>query len=460
MNANGSERGNWTKLGFIFAATGSAIGLGNIWKFPYITYENNGGAFVLVYLICIAAIGLPIMIAEMILGRKSQRNAVGAFKAVGGGKWKIVGGLGVITGFVLLSYYSVVAGWTLEYFIKSVTGAFDGMDESEVGKLFGDFLKNPVKQISWHAVFMGLTITIVAGGIVKGIQRITKILMPVLFIIMAILLIQSVFSEGFGQALTFLFRPNFSELTLGSVLEAVGHSFFTLSLGMGAIITYGSYMTDKDSIPKSAIIVCGLDTFVALMACMIIYPIIFTFKISPESMTKSAGILFSTLPIHFLNMPGGFLFGPLFFILVAFAALTSTISLLEVVVAYFIDELGWRRVQATIGLGIVIFVLGIFSALSNGAVPALSSFNLIGKSSTAGFFNTLDYLVSNWLLPVGGFFIAVFVGWRLQVAVKDEEYYKGEKTFLNYRAWNFLIKFVAPVAVAIIIIAVIFGREF
>ncbi|MCH7680864.1 sodium-dependent transporter, partial [candidate division KSB1 bacterium] len=217
MNANGSERGNWTKLGFIFAATGSAIGLGNIWKFPYITYENNGGAFVLVYLICIAAIGLPIMIAEMILGRKSQRNAVGAFKAVGGGKWKIVGGLGVITGFVLLSYYSVVAGWTLEYFIKSVTGAFDGMDESEVGKLFGDFLKNPVKQISWHAVFMGLTIIIVAGGIVKGIQRITKILMPVLFIIMAILLIQSVFSEGFGQALTFLFRPNFSELTLGSV---------------------------------------------------------------------------------------------------------------------------------------------------------------------------------------------------------------------------------------------------
>ncbi len=457
MNTNDHERGNWTKLGFILAATGSAIGLGNIWKFPYITYENGGGAFVLVYLICIAAIGLPIMIAEMILGRKSQRNAVGAFKAVGGGKWKIVGGLGVVTGFVLLSYYSVVAGWTLEYFIKSVTGAFDGMDESEVGMLFGDFLRNPVKQISWHAVFMGLTITIVAAGIVKGIERVTKVLMPLLFIIMIVLLIQSLFSEGFGEALTFLFRPNFSELSFGSVLEAVGHSFFTLSLGMGAIITYGSYMTDKDSIPKSAMIVSGLDTFVALMACMIIYPIIFTFDVS---VSRSAGILFSTLPIHFLNMPGGFLFGPLFFILVAFAALTSTISLLEVVVAYFIDELGWKRVQATIGLCIVIFFIGIFSSLSNGAVDALSSFNLIGKSSTVGFFGTFDYLASNWLLPVGGFFIAVFVGWRLQAAVKDEEYYKGGKTFLNYRTWNFLVKFVAPVAVAIIIIAVIFGREF
>lgn len=455
----GNERGVWSsKMGFILAAAGSAIGLGNIWKFPYITYQNHGGAFVLVYLFGIAAIGMPIMVAEMMVGRRTQKNAVGAFRELGGGKWKFVGALGVITGFILLSYYSVVAGWTLEYFLKSVNGAFEGLTESEVGAEFGAFVGDPFKQIFWHFIFMALTVGVVIAGVAKGIERVTKALMPMLFIIMLILVIQSFMTGGGGQALHFLFRPSFSELTVDSVLEAVGHSFFTLSLGMGAIVTYGSYMGKGDSLPKSALVVCGLDTLIALMACLVIYPIIFSFNLVP---TRSAGILFTTLPVIFTKMPGGALFGPLFFILVAFAALTSTISLLEVVVAYFIDELKWKRQQATLILGGAIFAIGILPALSNGAVASLSTVNILGKRSTGGIFNTFDYLVSNWMLTVGGLLIAIFVGWRLSQNLKDEEFHKGEQTIFHYKMWDFLLKFVAPLAVALIVIAVIFlGKEF
>ncbi len=453
-----NDRGSWSsRFGFVVAAAGSAIGLGNIWKFPYITYENDGGAFVLVYLLCIVAIGIPIMTAEMLIGRKTQKNAVGAFKELGGNKWKIVGGLGVVTGFVLLSYYSVIAGWTLEYFFKSVSGSFNGLSEQEVGNQFGTFVTNPFKQVFWHGLFMSLTVFVIMGGVAKGIERVTKILMPVLLGIFVILLIQSLQTGGAGKALTFLFRPNFSELTFDSVLEAVGHSFFTLSLGMGTIITYGSYMRKGDSLPKSALIVSGLDTCIAMVACMVIYPIIFSFDLVP---TKSAGILFTTLPVIFVKMPGGTFFAPLFFALVAFAALTSTISLLEVVVSYFVDEFKWERKKATAGTGFLIFMLGILSALSNGAHQGLSNLNIIGKTSTVGFFNTFDYLVSNWMLPIGGLLIAVFVGWILQSSVKEEEFHDGEQTFFKYNHWNFLLRFVSPVAVAIIIIAVIFGREF
>jgi len=458
MSASNTERGAWSsKFGFILAAAGSAIGLGNIWKFPYITYQNNGGAFVLVYLICIAAIGMPIMIAEMMIGRRTQKNAFGALRELGG-KWKFLGALGVITGFILLSYYSVVAGWTLEYFFKSLAGAFNGLSQQEVGALFGEFVGDPFRQILWHFIFIALTIGVVVGGISSGIERVTKTLMPVLFVIMIILMVQSFMTGGGGQALTFLFRPNFSELTFDSVLEAVGHSFFTLSLGMGAIITYGSYMKPKDSLPRSGLIVCGLDTLVAIMACLVIYPIIFAFDLTP---TKGAGILFTTLPVIFAKMPGGAVFGPLFFILVAFAALTSTISLLEVVVSYCIDELKWKRKQATMIVGAAIFVLGILPALSNGAVDSLSNVNIFGKASTAGIFNTFDYLVSNWFLTVGGLLTAIFVGWRLSDSLKDKEFHEGKNTIIHYKIWDFMLKFVAPVAVALIIIAVIFlGKEF
>jgi NSS family neurotransmitter:Na+ symporter len=453
-----SERGNWSsKFGFVLAAAGSAVGLGNIWKFPYMTYENQGGAFVLIYLLCVLAIGIPIMTAEMMLGRRTQKNAVGAFKELGGNRWKFVGGLGVFTGFILLSYYSVVAGWTLEYVRKSVFGAFTGLTQEQVGAQFVAFVNDPFWQIFWHAAFMCLTVGVVIGGVAKGIERVTKTLMPLLLVIIMILAGQAFMTGGGVETLRFLFLPDFSKTTLDTVLEAVGQAFFSLSLGMGAIITYGSYMNKDDNLPKSALIVSGLDTLVAVLACLVIFPIIFSFDLTP---TKSAGIMFTTLPVIFLKMPGGFLFAPLFFLLVAFAALTSTISLLEVVVAYFIDELNWRRKQATLVIGSAVFVLGIFSALSNGAVGILSTINVLGKASTVGVFNTLDYLAANWLLPVGGLLIAIFVGWRLAKTIKQEEFNTGESTILRYGIWDVLLRFVAPIAVTLIIAAVILGREF
>ena len=458
MNSTTVEREKWgSKIGFILAAAGSAIGLGNIWKFPYMTYTNDGGAFVLMYLISILLIGFPIMIAEIIIGRRTQLSPVGAMAAAGGKKWTWLGWLGVTTGFIILSYYSVVAGWTLEYVVKSVTGAFDNQTTDQVTQQFVDFVSDPYRQIFWHALFMGITVFVVTGGVSRGIERSARILMPILFIIILILVGLALTTEGAGRAITFLFRPNFSELSGAGFLEALGHAFFSLSLGMGAMITYGSYMSEKTSIPKAALIVTGLDTLIAILACLMIFPIIMTFDLVP---TKSAGILFTTLPVVFMKLPGGSIFSILFFTLVAFAALTSAISLLEVVASYLIDQLKWNRKKASIITGSAIFLFGTFSALSNGAVGWLSNFNIVGRPNTAGFFNTFDYLASNFLLPIGGFFIAVFTGWFLSKTIKKEEFETKTTKFFNYKLWDNAIKYLAPLAVGSIIIAVLLGKDF
>ncbi|RLE17369.1 MAG: sodium-dependent transporter, partial [Acidobacteria bacterium] len=331
-----NARAQWgSRLGFVLAAAGSAVGLGNLWKFPYITFENGGGAFVLVYLGAIVLVGAPIMIAEVLLGRKTQRGPVGAFRLLGrdrpgGVAWTGVGILGVVTGFVILSYYSVVAGWTLRYIVLSLSGKLAPLahDPAALETFFSIFLSNPWQQTLFHLLFMGATVGVVYFGVGKGIERAAKVLMPILFTILLALVFYVVWTPGFNQALTFIFRPNFSELTRGGVLEALGHSFFTLSLGMGAMLTYGSYMRKKTSIPRAAITVCVLDTVIAVMACIIMFSIIFSFDFE---ITKSSTILFTTLPVVFFKLPGGAVISALFYVLVAFAALTSTISLLEVV---------------------------------------------------------------------------------------------------------------------------------
>jgi len=458
MNSTENGREKWgSKIGFILAAAGSAIGLGNLWKFPYMTYTNDGGAFVLTYLMAILAIGVPIMIAEIIIGRRTQLSPVGAMKKLGGKRWAWLGWLGVSTGFIILSYYSVVAGWTLEYMVKSISGAFIDKSTDQVTQQFVAFVSDPFRQVFWHALFMGITMFLVIGGVRGGIERSARILMPILIIIILILVAVSLSTEGAGMAIKFLFRPNFSELSGAGFLEALGHAFFTLSLGMGAMITYGSYMHKKESIPNAALTVSLLDTAIAILACLIIFPIIMTFDLKPE---KSAGILFTTLPVIFMQMPGGIYFSILFFTLVAFAALTSAISLLEVVASYFIDEMHWNRKKSTLITGGSIFVFGTFSALSNGAVDWLSNFNLWGRPTTAGFFNTFDYLASNYLLPIGGFFIAIFTGWVLSKSLKEDELTTGGKSFFRYNVWDVLIKYIAPVAVGMIILAVLFGKEF
>jgi NSS family neurotransmitter:Na+ symporter len=460
------ERAQWTgRLGFVLAASGSAIGLGNLWKFPYITYENNGGAFVLVYLAAIAVVGVPIMVAEILLGRRSQKNPVGAFRVLAEGKpggrwWQAVGFLGVMTGFVILSYYSVVAGWTIRYILMAVSGDLADLAHhpAAMQSFFGDFLASPWQQITCHCLFMGATIGIVFFGVGRGIERAAKFLMPVLLSILVMLVIYSFWTPGFSDAMRFLFRPNFNELTTGGVLEALGHSFFTLSLGMGAMLTYGSYMRKHDSIPRAALTICAMDTMIAIMACVVMFSIIFSFDFE---VTKSSTILFTTLPVVFFQLPGGSAVSALFYILVAFAALTSTISLLEVVSSYAIDELGWRRGRATLTMGGAILVFGTLSAVSLGGNATLSGINLIGRPSTAGVFGTLDYLASNWFLPVGGLLIALFTGWFLDREASRDELEEGNGPLgWAYPMWRFLIRIAAPAAVGAIIVSVILGAEY
>ncbi|MCP4547560.1 MAG: sodium-dependent transporter [bacterium] len=466
------QRGQWSgRLGFILAAAGSAVGLGNLWKFPYITLENNGGAFVLVYIGAVILVGLPIMFAEVLLGRRAQKDPVGTFRLLSAGKpgaslWPGVGILGVITGFIILSYYSVVAGWTIRYIIMALSGQLGELatnaDANVLGNFFGDFLGNSTEQAVYYTLFMGATIGVVYFGVANGIERVAKILVPVLFIILLALTAYSTTTSGFREALHFLFRPNFSELTTGSILEALGHSFFTLSLGMGAMLTYGSYMRKQDSIPKAVVTISILDTVIAILACIIMFSIIFTMQaIQPDfEVGKSSTILFTTLPLVFYKLPGGGFISAVFYLLVAFAALTSTISLMEVVSSFAIDEFKWSRKRAVLTMGSSIFVFGLLSAVSLGGNETLSGINLIGRESTAGVFGTLDYLATNWLLPLGGLLIALFVGWILGRAETQEELEEGHGLLVSYSTWRFLIKFVAPLAVGAIIVSVILGAEY
>lgn len=473
MNENAgttSTRGNWTSsAGFVLAATGSAIGLGNLWKFPFITWENEGGAFVLVYLICIAAVGLPIMMAELLIGRKSQKSAVGALKEAAGPFWGIVGGWGVLAAFILLSYYTVIAGWSLYYFAKSVGWSLGGFPEGlATGDVFGAQAVNTGLQLVLSLGFSVATIAVVYFGVQRGIERIARIFLPILFGILVLMLFSALGMSGSGEALSFIFRPNFAELSRSSVLEAVGHSFFTLSLGMGAMITYGSYIARNQSVVKASGMIVFLDTLIALVATVIMFSVIFSVVGMRDQVsdTGTVGMLFVALPgLFYSEVPFGSLLGPLFYVLVALAALTSTMSLLEVVTSYLIDERKLSRRRATVGSGTAIFVFTIFAVLSLPALlgqegtPFLSTLEIFdGKT---GWFLTADHFVSNWMLPTGGFLIATAAGWFMTRKATEAELVDGtEPRWFHYGAWRFFIRFVAPLAVLAIIIAVIAGRDF
>jgi NSS family neurotransmitter:Na+ symporter len=463
-----SDRGTFGRLGFVFAAVGSAIGLGNIWKFPYISYANEGGSFVLIYLVAIALIGAPVMVAEILLGRHSQSSAVAAFRRISdeikaSRWWTVAGALGVCAGAVLLSYYAVIAGWTVYYFGRCVSWSLRGFDleAAEVGASFGEFLANGPVQIGFQAFFLTVTVSVVVLGVRAGIERVTSTLMPILALILVALAISSVRNPGFGEAIRFLFHVG--PIDADGVLEAVGHSFFTLSLGMGGMITYGSYLSKNHSIPRSTLLVCIFDTLVALLASVIMFSIIFSVPEAERAATfsKSATILFTTLPSMFYSLPFGNVLSPVFYLLVAFAALTSTIAILEVVVAFLIDSFGLTRRRAALTAGVGIFLLGLPAALSLGASPSLSSFTIpFFPDGTAGFFGIYDYAVSNWFLPVGGLLIAIFTGWLIPDRIARPELELGHGRFRLYGAWRFLLRWLAPIAILWVIVAVIGGRTF
>lgn len=447
--AGNQAREQWgSKLGFILAATGSAVGLGNLWKFPYITGENGGGIFVLIYLVCIALVGIPVFLAEVLIGRATQSSPVVAFDKLSNSSstnWNFVGWIGVFSGFIILSYYSVVAGWALNYTLMSISHFFETLSPDKISQTFDVLYTSGDINVFWHAVFMLLTVGVVYGGIKGGIEKWSRILMPLLLGILVVLFFYAMTLDGFGRSFKFLFYPDVSKLKPSGVLEALGHAFFTLSLGMGAIITYGSYLSKKEDLVKTSVIIAVLDTAVAIIATLVLFPIIFTFGYEPQA---GPGLLFKTLPIIFSQIPGGMILSIIFFLLVVFAALTSGMSLLEVVSANFIDLLGWGRKKAVLIMGSIIFIIGIPSALS-GSGAIFKNWEVIYGIN---FFDTVDYLASNWLLPIGGLLIAVFTGWFMDKRIRESEYMTGTSFGKGYKYWLFLIRYIAPIAVFIIVL--------
>mgnify|MGYP003681878482 CR=1 FL=1 len=442
-----NKRGNWgSKIAFIFAASGSAIGLGNIWRFPMMVGLNGGAIFVLAYIVAVIFIGFTVMLAELTMGRHAQKNPVGVFNYIKPHTpWKAVGYMGVITGTCILSYYSVVAGWAAGYFYKTIIGKFRGEISWQLSdSLFKNFTANPVEILICLFVIIALTTYVISKGVKGGIEKCSKILMPVLFVLIISLAIRALTLPGAETGLSFYLKPDFSKLNMNIIFFAIGQAFFSLSLGMGTMMTYGSYITKSDNLVTSAGWVCFSDALVALLAGIIIFPTLFaTPGINTEEFQAGTGLMFQVLPIIISKMPGGSIFGMLFFTLLLIAALTSTISLLEVPTAFLVDERNWKRSKAAIVIGSISFILGIPSALSNGGVNIFTKLKIMSK---------MDLLFGNILLAVGGLFISLFLAysWGIKKALKEISF--GNPRFRLKRLWVFDIKFLAPLAIIIILI--------
>jgi NSS family neurotransmitter:Na+ symporter len=437
-----------SKLGIIAAAAGSAVGLGNIYRFPCELGNNGGGAFLIVYLLIVLGLGVPVMLSEFVIGRRTQKNPVGAFRMLRPKSgWPIIGYLGVICGLIILAFYSTVAGWTLEYIVKAVGDQFSGKDLSVIEQEFSDFHNLGWKNVLWQVVFIFLTAFVVFKGVADGIEKYSKILMPLLVLILIVLAIRSITLPGGTDGLSFLFKPDFSKITGSVVISALGQAFFSLSMGMGVLITYGSYIKKEDNLLSSSVSVVLADTLVAVLAGLVIFPAAFSFGVQP---TAGMGLVFNTLPMIFNQMSGGYFFCIIFFVLLAVAALTSTISLLEVIVAYLVEELHINRRWATVVAAVASAIVGVFASLSlkNG-----SAFSIGGNS----FFNCLDFVSSNILLPIGAFFIVLFVGWIMGKSEFFAEVTNEGKLKMSIKGIVFfIIKFLAPVAIAIIFVTGLF----
>lgn len=438
------SRGQWgSRLGFILAAAGSAIGLGNIWRFPTQVGQSGGGAFILVYLIIIFIVGIPLMIGELAIGRRGKINIVGAFKKIKpGSPWWIIGVLGVLAGFAILSYYSVIAGWAVSYIFKFLTGQLADLGAGESGDVFGQLVSSPVEPLIWHGVFMAMTIGIVIFGIDKGIERASKIMMPILFLLLIVLAVRTLTLDGAMEGLRWYLTPNFRAIDISTVLGALGQVFFSLSLGMGAIMTYGSYLTDDNDIPNSAVLISIADLSIAILAGLIIIPAVFAFGFAPEA---GPPLIFIILPAVFGAMPLGNLVGALFFLLLTIAALTSAISLLEVPVSYVIDELKWSRKKAATLVGVAIFLLGIPSSLSMGIWQEIFFFGM-------PFLDFMDFLSSYLLLPIGGLLTAIFIGWAWGSREALKELSKEGVQFSLRGPWFAVVKYILPIVLLYILI--------
>ncbi|OKL45190.1 sodium-dependent transporter [Pseudovibrio exalbescens] len=438
------QREQWgSRFGFIMAAAGSAVGLGNIWKFPYLAGSEGGGAFLLLYLVIMVTIGVSVMMAEIAIGRAAKLNPVGAFKVVGGRRWIPVGVLGLVTSIVLLSFYSVVGGWTIAYLLKTFTGAIGSGSAEVLAGQFGDLVGSPLEPIIYHGLFMVLTILIVLLGVTSGIERSVKALMPLLFLLLLVLVIRSVTLPGAWEGVEYFLMPDLSQVNMGMVQAALGQAFFSLSLGMGAMITYGSYLPGDTNIRSSSIWVISLDFLVAFLAGLLVLPAVFAFSMDPGA---GPGLTFITLPAVFGAMPLGMVFQAVFFAMLLIAALTSSISLLAIPVAYFSETFGIGRKPASLGVGLVIFAIGVPCSLSLGIWGNVVFFGM-------SFFDFLSYLVDKFFLPIGGILTALCAGWAAYGKVSRELENQGELPFAYLGLWRVVVRFIAPLAIIWVMIA-------
>ena len=431
-----------SKIGVILATVGCAVGLGNIWRFPYMLGSNGGAAFLLIYILCILLLGFPVMITEFFIGRHTNRNAAGAFKELAPGtRWSLIGYNGVLAAFLILGFYSVVAGWTLEYVLEAFNGSLSDKTATDFATDFSNFSTSILRPIIWTVTFIVLTHVIIMSGVKSGIERASKLMMPLLFLILIILCIRSVTLPNASEGLTFLFQPDFSKIDSSVILSAMGQAFFSLSIGMGCLITYASYFKKDTNLQTTALQVTLLDTLVAVLAGIMIFPAVFSFGITP---TAGPELVFITLPNVFAQLPMGNVWSIIFFILLALAALTSTISMHEVATAYVHEEHQMSRGKAACLVSAGAIILGVLSSLSFGV---LKDFTIGGMI----FFDFLDYLTAKIMLPLGGMLICIFAGTRIErKVIKAELTNEGTIPFYFFNTYAFFMKYVAPIAIGII----------
>jgi neurotransmitter:Na+ symporter, NSS family len=442
QSIHGQWSSRWT---FILAATGAAVGLGNIWKFPYLTGQNGGSAFVLVYMFCVATLGIPLMMAEILVGRRGRSTPIRTMQILAKETratqwWQIIGWSGTLAGMLILSYYSVIGGWTLAYILKSASGTFSGADGQFAAQTFGTFIGDGTTLFFWHTLFMVMTMGVVAGGVQGGLEKAVQYLMPTLFVLLLVMVGYSMTTGYFGKGVEFLFTPDFSKLSGSSMLSAMGQAFFSLSLGMGTIMIYGSYVPRDTSIAGTSVAIALADTAVALLAGLAIFPIVFANNLEPGS---GPGLIFQTLPVAFGHMSGGLAFGSLFFILLLVAAWTSSISLIEPLVTWLIETFGISRVRAALYAGLATWVCGLGTVWSFNWWADLTVFGMT-------FFDLLDFITSNLMLPLGGILIALFAGWLMKTESTRAELQIAHSA--TFAAWQTLVRYIAPVAVFIVLL--------
>jgi NSS family neurotransmitter:Na+ symporter len=445
------QTGNlWTsRMAFILAAAGSAVGLGNIWKFPYITGENGGGAFVLIYLLCIFLIGVPVLIAEIMIGRRGGQSPVASMRTLtkteGTRKgWRIIGWNGVLASFLVLSFYAVIGGWALVYIGRAAMGMFVGADAETIGGRFNDLLSNPWELLLWHTVFMAIVVFIVGRGVRSGLEKAVNMLMPLLFLMLVLMVFYAMNSGSFGRAVSFMFSPDFSRLTTEGVLIALGHAAFTLSIGIGVLMAYGSYLPKNVNIARTAMTIAVLDTGVALLAGLAIFPLVFANGLEPGS---GPGLIFVTLPLAFGQMSGGSLFGAIFFALLLVAAITSAISMLEPVVEWLEERKGANRIKSALAGGIAVWFIGIGTVLSFNLWSDVHPLSFLSFFADKTVFDLLDFLVSNIMMPLGGLAIALFAGWAVRrEGLAEDIGLKGGA----FKAFMLVLKFITPAGIVVV----------